>query len=148
MNPYIVFQLTVDGVLGVVTPVARKYVELDLKHETDIVTILLLQEVEYHVLEIHRKQQIVTLTDALVCILHLINQQKGSKNNFYAKNKQTNCEMKFQIVTVTQYLEVVEYRELHQEDINVDVLTILFPVQAATGSATVFMITDAMVAKN
>lgn len=65
--------------LGVVTPVARKYVELDLKHETDIVTILLLQEVEYHVLEIHRKQQIVTLTDALVCILHLINQQKGAK---------------------------------------------------------------------
>ena len=41
------------------------------KYKTDIVAIELPLEVEINELEIHRNQEIVRLTDAMVCIWHL-----------------------------------------------------------------------------
>ena len=55
---------------GVVTPVAREPVELDSKHDTDIVTILMPRMVEMNALEIRQKPELVTLEPVLVCILH------------------------------------------------------------------------------
>ena len=56
---------------GVVTPVVRKHVELDPKHDTDIVTILMPRMVEMNALQIlGQKPELVTLEPVLVCILH------------------------------------------------------------------------------
>ena len=56
---------------GVVTPVVRKPVELDPKHDTDIVTILMPRMVEMNALEIRQKPELVTLEPVLVCIFIL-----------------------------------------------------------------------------
>ena len=68
----------VDGVHGEVTPIARKAVEMDSKHEGDIATILLPQMVEMIVLEKRRKPHIVTINRVGVCILYLIDLLKGN----------------------------------------------------------------------
>ena len=61
-----------------VTPHARMTVEPEDKQNTDNVTILLLQEVEFIVLEPIRMRELVTLMDVVVCIWPLIISLKGN----------------------------------------------------------------------
>ena len=63
---------------GVVIPVARMIVELEHNYNTDIVTILLPQEIND--LEMHRKQETVILREVMVCIWHFIFRLKGARN--------------------------------------------------------------------
>ena len=65
---------------GVVIPVARMIVELEHNYNTDIVTILLPQEEEINDLEMHRKQETVTLREVMVCTWHFIFRLKGARN--------------------------------------------------------------------
>ena len=51
---------------------ARKTVEAEHIPEIDIVPVLILQEGEIHVLEMHRKPKLVELTDVIVCICYLV----------------------------------------------------------------------------
>ena len=60
------------GVHGVVTLNARKPVELDSKHETDIATVLIPRMEDIIVLEKRRKPRLVTFNRVGVGILYLI----------------------------------------------------------------------------
>ena len=62
----------VDGVHGMDGLHARKIVEAEHIPEIDTVPVLVLQEGEIHVLEMHRKPKLVELTDVMVCIWHII----------------------------------------------------------------------------